>query len=520
MKKLQTTFLWILLSMSLLGCRGLPWLAENRHGHPLEGHIRIHSSDSGKLASLEQMIADLSTREVVILGETHLDDVTHRCELAVVAGIHAAGRDVVISMEMFGRDRQSVVNDYLSGVIDEDAFLEQSNPWNNYETGYRPILEWAKQQGVPVIAANVPASVWRKVAFGGGLTALDESTRATIAEKLLANTERYWQRYDRTVRGHGHVSPGATVEDRLEKVQSLWDNTMGESVVRALEQFPGSVVVHINGGFHSLERDGAARQVLLRRPSTDLATVHITPAIELPSVVVEAGDPRADWIVDTELIARGLNSGSLAIYLPRTLRYRIDAPARSDGPAPLLVWLPDEESAPAEELERLREALGESACIVVVEPMYSAGSGGAWVAPDHRDEDLAMLSFGLERLRKVLLVQRNVAADQVVLAGSGSGGEAVASVVIGDSDWPLAMVALDGPPGWFGMEGLPDPPESGDEHPGPGLLAIVTEENAEAWRTEAQARAQVGAPLQIEVPVDNGGIEDALLDQLRRALQR
>ncbi|MGE4601367.1 MAG: ChaN family lipoprotein [Planctomycetota bacterium] len=520
MKRLQMLCFSTLVLTPLFGCSGLSGMHEDQRAHPLDRHVRVHCADQGKRASLEQMIADLATREVVFLGETHLDDVTHRLELAVVKGIHRAGRDVVISMEMFGRDRQSVVDDYLSGAIEEDEFLEQSNPWNNYETGYRPILDWAKQQGVPVIAANVPASVWRKVAFGGGLSALDETTRETIASQLLANTERYWQRYDRTVRGHGHVTAAATVEDRLEKVQSLWDNTMGESVVRALADFPDSVVIHINGGFHSLERDGAARQVLLRRPSTDLATVHIVPSFDVQAATVDAGDPRADWIVMTEPISRGQKSGSLAIYLPRTLRYLIDAPARSAGPAPLLVWLPDEESAPGQELERLREALGERPCIVVVEPMYSAGSGGLWVAPDHRDEDLAMLSFGLERLRKVLLVQRNLAADQVVLAGSGSGAEAVASVAIGDGDWPVALVALAGPPGWFGMEGLPDPPQPADAHPGPGLLAIVTDENAEAWRSEAEARAQVGAPLQIEVLVDESAIEAALLDQLRRALQR
>ena len=216
-------------------------------------------------------------------------------------------------------------------------------------------------------------------------------------------------------------------------------------------------------------------------------------------VKVDTDDPRADWIVHTELVSRGLHSGSLAVFMPRTLRYVIDAPARSAGPAPLLIWLPAEDEDPADELKRLREDLGDLPCLVVVEPMYSTGEGGAWIASDHRDEDLACLSFGLDRLRERLLEQRNLKKDQVVLAGSGAGAQALASVAIGDGDWPLAIAQLEAAPGWFGMEGLPDPPQPDKQHPGPGLRVIVAAEHGDAWQKEAGARAQVGAPLVVHV---------------------
>lgn len=516
MKINPKNLLMLLVLMQFSGCQGL---FETRvELHPLDSRVQIHSTDDGELSSVGRMISDLSKREVVFLGETHLDDVTHRFELAVLRGIQETGRDVVVSLEMFGRDRQSVVEEYLAGVIDEDSFLEQSNPWNNYETGYRPILEWAKEQGVPVIAANVPSSVWRKVAFGGGLSALEPDLRSTIADELLPNTERYWQRYDRAVRGHGHTSTNVPADQRLEKVQSLWDNTMGESVVRALDRFPGSVVVHINGAFHSREGDGAARQVLLRRPDTDMVTVHIIPSFDLNSVSVEEDDPRADWIVHTEVVARGQHSGSLAVFMPRTLRYLIETPARSAGAVPLLIWLADENNAPADEMKRLRTELGENHCLVVVEPMYSTGVGGGWIAKDHRDEDLACLAFGLQRLRERLLAQRNLKKGHVILAGSGAGAEALVSVAIGDPDWPLAIAQLKEPPGWFAMEGLPDPPTLADQHPGPGLQVIVDEENGAAWQKEATARAEVGAPMEVQILGPEQDATQQLLERLKEAL--
>ncbi len=493
----------LLFLLLISGCRGGTSIVGSDSSHPLDSRSRIFAASTGKEVRVASMISDLAKKDVVFLGETHLDDVTHRIELAVIEGIHATGRPVVISMEMLGRNRQDLVDQYLAGTVDEDQFLEGSNPWGNYETDYRPMIEWAKRIGVPIVAANVPASVWRKSAFGGGLEALDENERSTIATDLLPNTRRYWQRYDRAVRGHGHTAASGNPEDRLEKVQSLWDNTMGESVARALGQYPGSVVVHINGGFHSLERDGSVHQLLLRKPKAVVATVQMVPTFDLVSSEVEAGDRRADWIVETEMISRGQNSGTLAFFVPRPMRYRIDAPARSAGAAPLLLWLPAAGKDPGSELKKLREQLGEEPCLVVVEQIYSAGVGGDWLSADQRDEDIATLAFGLDRLRQLLLEQRDIDPDRILIAGDQEGADVVASVTAGDSSWLRSFALTSGGPGWFGMEGLPERPDNDDLHPGPGLKVLCREEDVESWNREAKARKAVGCPVSVEtIPLD------------------
>lgn len=508
--------LWMLAF--LVGCQGGHSTLRSSGEHPLDSRVRIHRSSDGSLQDVEAMIADVADQDVVFLGETHLDDVTHRMELAVLEGIHATGRSVVVSLEMFSRDRQQLLDDYLAGKVSEDQFLADSEPWNNYETGYRPLIEFARRTGSPVVAANVPRSVWRKAAFGGGLSALDADQRATIADTLLPNTRRYWDRYDRTVRGHGHVNTDQQPQQRLEKVQSLWDNTMGESVARAVKAHPGSVVVHVNGGFHTLERDGTARQFQLRSRGTSMKTIHIVPSFESDRVEVEAGDARADWIVATEPVARGLSDGSLAVYMTRPLRYLIDAPARSAGQAPLLIWLSEQGVDPGDRLKELRTLLGEVPCLVVVEPIYSNGSGGSWLAEDHRDEDISTIAFGLQRLRQSLLAQRRLDPDRVVLAGHGEAADVIASVSIGDVDWPIAIIQTMDPPGWFAMEGLPDPAAADDAHPGPGLRVLTSSEHQDAWQVEATARAVVGSPMAVEA-VTGEEARDALHQRISSALE-
>ena len=42
--------------------------------------------------------------------------------------MHARRQDIVLSMEMFERDVQGVLDDYLRGRIDEESFLDLAFP--------------------------------------------------------------------------------------------------------------------------------------------------------------------------------------------------------------------------------------------------------------------------------------------------------------------------------------------------------------------------------------------------------
>lgn len=498
--------------LATLGCQVTPDIAEN----DLQKRMRFFNGETGQETGIETVVDDLAQRDVIFVGETHLDHETHRLELELVRQLHdrhlETGRPMVISMEMFSRDVQQVVDRYLVGEISESDFLENSNPWGNYHTGYRAIVEWAKDHSVPVVAANVPSSVWRKAAFGGGLGALSEEERSTIARDLLPGTERYWQRYDRTVRGHGHAPAAGTPEDRVEKVQSLWDNTMAESIHKAMSANPRTVVVHLNGGFHSLEKDGSVHQLKLRNPDLSVGTVDIVPVYDLPSVEVSVDRYRADWLVRTQAVARGRHSGSQAILSPRPLRYRIDLADTYGEKVPALIWLGSAASDPAKEMERLRDLHGKSLTIVVVEQTYSSGKGGDWLAKDHRIEDLSVLDFGLDRLRQQLLLHYDIDPAQMILAGTGAGAEVILTCAAGDQDWPHAMVATEAGTGWFGMEGLSEPPK--DRHPGPGVHVIGILDHESAWQKEIETRKAAGEPMRWTGAEEDRNPEDLLHELL------
>src|SRR5262249_57319644 len=86
----------------------------------------------------------LAGADVVVLGEEHESGRTHLAHQELLRELHARRPDLVISMEMFERDAQAALTQYLRHDIGEDDFLAQAHPWPNYKTDYRPVIEYAR----------------------------------------------------------------------------------------------------------------------------------------------------------------------------------------------------------------------------------------------------------------------------------------------------------------------------------------------------------------------------------------
>ena len=61
--------------------------------------------------------------------------------------------NLALSLEMFDRDVQPVLDEYLKDLIRERNFLKDARPWNNYDD-YKPLFDFAKAHQLNVICAN------------------------------------------------------------------------------------------------------------------------------------------------------------------------------------------------------------------------------------------------------------------------------------------------------------------------------------------------------------------------------
>ncbi|HEX5136198.1 MAG TPA: ChaN family lipoprotein [Planctomycetota bacterium] len=460
-------------------------------------YFLVADERSGRAVAMDNLLDELVKNDVVFLGETHLDDNTHRFELETYEGL-AGRRKVVLAFEMFERDVQPALDDYLEGRIDEKTFFERARPWQNYRSGYRALIEAAKRRGLPVVASNAPGPVLRKLsAEGGGLDKLAPEDRALLPAEIYDGTDDYWERVARATRGHM-----GTGGDRVTSVQNLWDNTMGDSCARALRQYPGALVLHVNGGFHSAYRGGAAYQLLKRKPDARVAVVEIATVNDFAGLEPFGAPERADYVAFVLGRARGPQDGFHAVTVFPELRYRLHLPhGLTEGKTPpLLVWLGGDGFRAADALAPLAEELGDEVAIAAVEPPYpmladDLAPGGRWFTGETFDDDLGFLGSGLARIVGYVLRNYPVDGTRVVLAGEGTGATVVAATSLYERDLALPAFAIG--PARFGKLRMLGLPGSEGASGARRLSVTVRDADLEWWTKEAEAWEGTGLPVEV-----------------------
>jgi uncharacterized iron-regulated protein len=269
---------------------------------------RVFNSDDGTFSDFEMMMADLAKADVVFVGEEHDDPATHRLELAILEGLARRRGSIIVGMEMFERDTQAAIDEYLAGGINESEFLTISRPWPNYETDYRPLVELARMKGWHVIAGNVPRKYASQVARGGTsvLDKLPQAERDFVAVEISAPKDDYFKRFAEAMSAHpigtgGNKSAGAEREmaDRFYLAQCVKDDTMAESIARAYTRSiePKPLIVQFNGAFHSDFRLGTVARVRTRLEKARVAVISIVPQEQLDSIEAAEYRERGDYIV-------------------------------------------------------------------------------------------------------------------------------------------------------------------------------------------------------------------------------
>lgn len=275
--------------------------------------IRVVEAASGQDIAFDELMKRAANADVVFFGEQHDDPETHRTEFGVLDALGRSGRPVILSLEMFERDVQGVLDDYLAGRIAESEFIAKSRPWDRYVTDYRPMVELARAKGWKVVASNVPRSMASAVGRKG-LAALDTLTpteRSWAARDNQCPDDAYRARFMETMRGHGagNAAPAAgdtlptTVANRFYYAQCVKDEAMAEAIVLAREAGPrNAIVVHYDGAFHSDYRQGTVDRVLRRAPGLRTVVLSAVPVTDQAAANMSEHGGRADFIIFTRRI--------------------------------------------------------------------------------------------------------------------------------------------------------------------------------------------------------------------------
>jgi len=291
-------------------------------------HYRAFDS-KGQAVTLQAIVDSLEGADVLFVGETHDNAVAHLLEAEMLrrtderfGAASGRGRAVALSLEMFERDVQTVLDEYLAGLISERHFLLSSRPWKNYETDYRPLVEYARAHRLPVIAANAPARYVSRVSSQGpaSLGALSKDVIKSWLPPLPfpPASEAYAAKFNRFMTGGAPAAPTPTPTPaatpavaqtvqanphgsmHLLEAQTLRDASMAYLIAEFLKRGRDPLVVQVNGTFHSEERMGVPEQLSGYRPKTRAVVVTIVPDEGFPAFDAARLGRLGDFIIITD----------------------------------------------------------------------------------------------------------------------------------------------------------------------------------------------------------------------------
>ncbi len=239
----------------------------------------------GKEIKTEKLVKELADYDVVFFGENHNNSINHWLQLKVTEALFAQKNgQLILGAEMFERDNQPQLNQYLSGKFDAKTLKDSARLWNNFSTDYKPLVDFAKDKKLNFIATNIPRKYASQTAKEGleSLNNLTEKEKTYIAQlpiKVTLETPGYPEM--KTMMGD-HAD-GTKVMNFIS-AQATKDATMAESILKNLQ--PGKTFIHYNGNYHSKEFGGIYWYIKQKNPNLKMAVISVfeseDPELKIP----------------------------------------------------------------------------------------------------------------------------------------------------------------------------------------------------------------------------------------------
>ena len=288
------TFLFLLVPvlMMLQACASkhhvMPPLAtvEGEKRHFSQG--RIIDLKTGKAIDFPALIDRMGQVDVVFVGEVHNNPEHHLIQVQLLQALMTRyAPPVAVAMEFFDTTRQSVLDRFMKGDLDETAFLKEvdwENAWRFPYRLYRPLLWVSRDKGSALLGINAPNRIVRKVARTG-LESLTPEERNQVAGDMDLDNKAHRDYLSSIFQQHdSDKKPTHSLGnfDYFYQAQCVWDETMAQTIADYMKAHGGKMVVFTGNG-HIVNRFGIPER-LLRRVDLNVATILLYPLTERTTI--------------------------------------------------------------------------------------------------------------------------------------------------------------------------------------------------------------------------------------------
>ncbi len=251
-------------------------------------------SKDGNIVQYSDLLSVATNADVVFFGELHNNVVAHQLEFQLTKDLFAKhGTNLKLGAEMFETDNQLIMNEYLNDIITQERFEDEMRLWQNYKTDYKPLVEFAKENGLSFVCTNVPRRYANSV-YKQGVEILNKLTPE--AKKFIAplpfkydNTLHCYAEMLEMAQGHGG--------ENLPKSQALKDATMAHFIAKNFSK--QTHFLHFNGSYHSDNNEGIVWYLTKLKPKQNKVTITTVTQKNI-TVLDTENSAKADFIIVTQ----------------------------------------------------------------------------------------------------------------------------------------------------------------------------------------------------------------------------
>ncbi|MBT8439090.1 MAG: ChaN family lipoprotein, partial [Gammaproteobacteria bacterium] len=284
---------WISLGLVSISLQAMPGM------HAAKQSVEAFSINDravikpGQTLSLAAILQHENDARVILVGEQHTRVDHHQVQFEIMRYMHEHDIDLAVGLEWFQQPFQSHLNDFLAGNITEKQLLNRTEYFDRWAYDYRlyqPILLYAREHGIPLLALNADREL-SKVVTKKRFEELADELKQQLPSSFDWSDKAYEKRLEKIFKMHPDF-PG-TFEGFL-RGQLLWDETMAENAADYLKEHPQKRMLVFAGSGH-IEFGSGIPNRIKRRIKEKVITI-------LPSESPAGVKPgKADYLVFSQM---------------------------------------------------------------------------------------------------------------------------------------------------------------------------------------------------------------------------
>lgn len=232
-----------------------------------------------QVSSLQLILEQEQDARVMLVGESHTRLDHHQVQLETLKYLYQQSPNIALGVEWFQKPFQKYLDEFIAGNLSEQEMLhatEYFSRWRYDYRLYRPIMQFARDNKIPVIALNASRELTQALSRQG-FDDLPEDLKDQLPGSYDWSDKDYEKRLYEMFKLHPEYGKQF---DSFLRGQLTWDESMAETAADYLRDKPDYRMLVLAGSGHIQYGSGIPNRIQRRmqiKPVSILVSEQATP---------------------------------------------------------------------------------------------------------------------------------------------------------------------------------------------------------------------------------------------------